>query len=194
MLVNNSLYSKSTVCVLHRPLLRPSRQGRWNGRACSAQKGHKRGKLFFFFAKPEETRQLVRHGHRWEDNIKVNLKYTVFRGVDWVHWLRKGVLNREISDPHGGVWRWNVAQCSLVEFYWRFRGAWCLFIRSIALWSVSETSVNFYHNVQRNNLEDLKNNSVIGRRTEWRQHEKEWVDKVLTVRSMKCEPVLVERG
>jgi hypothetical protein len=35
--------------------------------------------------KPERKRPLGRPRHRWEDNIKMVLEYTVCEVVDWVH-------------------------------------------------------------------------------------------------------------
>jgi hypothetical protein len=54
---------------------------------------------------------------------------------------------------------WDVAPCSLVEVYRRFRDACCLHYQSeIALMmeaaSTFETSVNFYQKTRRNILED----------------------------------------
>jgi hypothetical protein len=35
--------------------------------------------------KPEGKRPLGRPWHRWEDNIKMDLKEIGFEGVDWIH-------------------------------------------------------------------------------------------------------------
>jgi hypothetical protein len=35
--------------------------------------------------KSEEKTPLRRHGHRWEDNIRMNLKEIGFEVVDWIH-------------------------------------------------------------------------------------------------------------
>jgi hypothetical protein len=35
--------------------------------------------------KPEGKRPLGRYGHRWKDNIRMNLKETGWEGVDWIH-------------------------------------------------------------------------------------------------------------
>jgi hypothetical protein len=35
--------------------------------------------------KPEGKRKLERPRHRWEDNIKMDLRETGFEGVHWVH-------------------------------------------------------------------------------------------------------------
>jgi hypothetical protein len=57
----------------------------------------------------------------------------------------------EISVSHGEYEDvfWVVAPCSLVEVYERFRGAFCLHHQG-----TSETSVNFYQTIRRNNPED----------------------------------------
>jgi hypothetical protein len=33
----------------------------------------------------EEKRQLERNRHRWEDSIKINLRETGCKDVDWIH-------------------------------------------------------------------------------------------------------------
>jgi hypothetical protein len=33
----------------------------------------------------EGKRPLRRHRHRYEDNIKMDLRKTLFEGVDWIH-------------------------------------------------------------------------------------------------------------
>ena len=33
--------------------------------------------------KPEGKRPLGRHGHRWEDNIKMDLQEVAYVGMDW---------------------------------------------------------------------------------------------------------------
>jgi hypothetical protein len=35
--------------------------------------------------KPEGKRQLGRHRHRWEDNIRMDLREIGWEGVDWMH-------------------------------------------------------------------------------------------------------------
>jgi len=34
--------------------------------------------------KPERKKSLVRPRHRWEDNIKIYLRETLWEGVDWI--------------------------------------------------------------------------------------------------------------
>jgi hypothetical protein len=50
---------------------------------------------------------------------------------------------------------WEVAPCSLVEIYWRFKGAYCLHHQGgesvmMEAASTSETSINFYRTTRRN--------------------------------------------
>jgi hypothetical protein len=44
-----------------------------------------RGAYNILVGKPEGRRPLGRHGHRWEDNIKIDLGETGFGDVDWIH-------------------------------------------------------------------------------------------------------------
>jgi hypothetical protein len=37
------------------------------------------------FRKPEGKRKLGRLRHRWEDNIRMNLRETGWKDVDWIH-------------------------------------------------------------------------------------------------------------
>jgi hypothetical protein len=37
------------------------------------------------FGKPEGKRPLGRRGNRWEDNIRMDLRENVWKGVDWMH-------------------------------------------------------------------------------------------------------------
>jgi len=46
--------------------------------------GESRGVYRVFVGKPERKRPLGRLRHRWEDNIKVNLKEMVFGSSDWI--------------------------------------------------------------------------------------------------------------
>jgi hypothetical protein len=38
--------------------------------------------------RPEGRRPLGRPRHRWEDNIKMDLREIVFGDVDWIHWAQ----------------------------------------------------------------------------------------------------------
>ena len=46
--------------------------------------GEKKMCTGFLWGKSEGKRLLGKHAHRWEDNIKMNLK-EMGRGVDWIH-------------------------------------------------------------------------------------------------------------
>jgi hypothetical protein len=46
--------------------------------------GEKRGLFRVLVWKPEIKRQLGRPGHRWEDNIKMDLQEVGCGGVDWI--------------------------------------------------------------------------------------------------------------
>jgi hypothetical protein len=37
--------------------------------------------------RPEGRRPLGRPRHRWEDNIKMDLREIGFGDVDWIHWI-----------------------------------------------------------------------------------------------------------
>jgi hypothetical protein len=37
------------------------------------------------FGRPEGKRPLGRHRHRWDDNIRMDLKEMGWEGVDWIH-------------------------------------------------------------------------------------------------------------
>jgi hypothetical protein len=43
-----------------------------------------------FVAKPERRRPFGIYRCRWEDNIKVDLRERVVKGVDWIHGSRYG--------------------------------------------------------------------------------------------------------
>jgi hypothetical protein len=43
---------------------------------------------------PEGKRSLGRHRHRWEDNIKMDLREIGLKGVDWIHLDQDGTTDR----------------------------------------------------------------------------------------------------
>ena len=47
--------------------------------------GKRRGADTILVGKPEGRRLLVRHGHRWEDNIKMYLQEFGSSGVGWIN-------------------------------------------------------------------------------------------------------------
>jgi hypothetical protein len=59
-----------------------SRRLRWAGRV--ARMGERRGAYRALVGKPEGGRPLGRPRHRWEDNIKMDLREVVWGGVDWI--------------------------------------------------------------------------------------------------------------
>jgi hypothetical protein len=59
-----------------------SRRMRWAGHV--AHMGQRRGLYRVLVGKRERQRPLGRPGHRWEDNIKVNLQEVDCGGMDWI--------------------------------------------------------------------------------------------------------------
>jgi ribosome biogenesis protein Nip4 len=47
--------------------------------------GEVRGAYNILVGRPEGRRQLERPRHRWEDNIKMDLREIGFEDVDWIH-------------------------------------------------------------------------------------------------------------
>jgi hypothetical protein len=45
----------------------------------------KRNKYRFPVGKPERKRQLGRHGRRWEDNIKMDIREIEWGSMDWIN-------------------------------------------------------------------------------------------------------------
>jgi len=52
--------------------------------ACSTQDRNKKC-IKILVVKPEGRRPLGRSGHRWEDNIRMDLREIGCEGVDWMH-------------------------------------------------------------------------------------------------------------
>jgi hypothetical protein len=46
--------------------------------------GEKRNVYSILMGKPEGKRPLGRHGRRWEDNIKMDLREIRWGGMDWI--------------------------------------------------------------------------------------------------------------
>jgi len=55
---------------------------RWAGHV--ARMGERRGVYRVLVGRPEGKRPLRRHGHRWEDNIKMDLQEVRCGGMDWI--------------------------------------------------------------------------------------------------------------
>jgi hypothetical protein len=53
------------------------------GRACSTN-GEKRNAYRILVGNPEEKGPLGRPGHRWVDNIKIDLREIGWGGMDWI--------------------------------------------------------------------------------------------------------------
>jgi hypothetical protein len=53
------------------------------GRACSTN-GEKRNAYRLLVGKPEGKRPLGRPRHRWEDNVRINLREIGWAGMDWI--------------------------------------------------------------------------------------------------------------
>jgi hypothetical protein len=47
--------------------------------------GEVRGAYNILVGRPEGRRSLGRPGHRWEDNIRMDLRYKGFGDADWIH-------------------------------------------------------------------------------------------------------------
>jgi hypothetical protein len=79
----HSLYSSpNTVRVIK------SRRMRWVGHVARMEEG--RGVYRVFVGRPEGKRPLGRPRHRWEDNIKLDLREIGMDGVNGFSWLRIG--------------------------------------------------------------------------------------------------------
>jgi hypothetical protein len=75
----HSLYSSpSIVRVIN------ARRMRWAGHV--ARMGEVRSAYNILVGRPEGRRPLGRPRHRWEDNIKMDLREIGFGDVDWIHW------------------------------------------------------------------------------------------------------------
>jgi hypothetical protein len=60
-----------------------ARRMRWVGHV--ARMGEVRGAYNILVGRPERRRPLERPRHRWEDNIKVDLREIGFGAVDWIN-------------------------------------------------------------------------------------------------------------
>jgi hypothetical protein len=64
--------------------------------------GEKTNAYKIFVGKPEGKRAQGRHKHRWEDNIKMNLRKVGWSGMDWIHMAQdrdqwRAVANRVLN-------------------------------------------------------------------------------------------------
>jgi hypothetical protein len=60
-----------------------SRQMRWAGHVACMGEG--RGVYRVLVGRPKGKKPLVSPRHRWEDNIKMDLREIVIDGVNWIH-------------------------------------------------------------------------------------------------------------
>jgi hypothetical protein len=110
----NDLYSSSTIVWVNK-----SRRMRWAGHVALIGEG--RGVYRVLVGKPDGKRPLGRPGHRWEDNIKVDLQEVECGGIDWIE-LAQGrdrwqalvnvVMNLRVPCNVGNF----LTSCKLVSF------------------------------------------------------------------------------
>jgi hypothetical protein len=70
----------SIICTFHHDQIKEDEMRgacsmNWGGEKCTQS----------LVGKPERKRPLKRPGHRWEDNIKMDLMEIGFEGVDWIN-------------------------------------------------------------------------------------------------------------
>jgi hypothetical protein len=75
----HSMYSSQNIIRVIK-----SRRLRWVGHV--AHMGEERGVYRVLFGRPKGKRPLGRHRHRWEDNIKLDLRERRINGSNWI-WL-----------------------------------------------------------------------------------------------------------
>jgi hypothetical protein len=63
-----------------------ARRMRWAGHV--VRMGEVRCACNILVGWPEGRRPLGRPGHRWDDNIKMDLREIEFEDVDWIHWTQ----------------------------------------------------------------------------------------------------------
>jgi hypothetical protein len=87
-------YSPSIIRVIK------GRWMRWAGHV--AHMGEVTGAYYILVGKPEGRRPMGRPRHRWEDNIKMDLREIEFGDVDWIHLAQdrdswRAIVNTEMS-------------------------------------------------------------------------------------------------
>jgi hypothetical protein len=75
------LYSSPSIITVIK-----ARRMRWAGHVARMRKV--RGAYNILVGRPEGRRPLERPRHRWEDNIKMDLREIGFRDVDWINWAQ----------------------------------------------------------------------------------------------------------
>jgi hypothetical protein len=77
----HGLYSSPSIVTVIK-----ARRMRWAGHV--VRMGEVRGTYNILVGRPEGRRPLGRSRHRWEDNIKMDLREIEFGDVDWIHWAQ----------------------------------------------------------------------------------------------------------
>jgi hypothetical protein len=77
----HSLYSSPSIVRVIK-----ARRMRWAGHV--ARMGEVRGSYNILVRRPEGRRPLGRPRHRWEDNMKMDLREIGFGDVDWIYWAQ----------------------------------------------------------------------------------------------------------
>jgi hypothetical protein len=80
----HSLYSSPNIVRVIK-----SKMMRWVGHV--ARMGEGRGVYRILVGRPEGKRLLGRHRHRWEDNIKMDLRETGIDGANWIQLVQERV-------------------------------------------------------------------------------------------------------
>jgi hypothetical protein len=75
------------ICNYQHILPRFSDKGYWDGRTCNTH-GEMRNTHRILVGISEEKRSLGRYMHKWENNIKINLKIVGYDDVDWIKLVR----------------------------------------------------------------------------------------------------------
>jgi hypothetical protein len=64
----------------------------------------KRNAYRVLVGKPEGKRPLGRHRHRWDDNIKLDLREIGWGGMDWIDLAEHG------NEPSGSIKCWKILE------------------------------------------------------------------------------------
>jgi hypothetical protein len=81
-----------------------SRRMRWSGNV--ARVGEEECIQSFYLGKPKGKTPLGRHIHRWEDNIRMNLRKIGLRGIEWIHLAYdrdRWRVHEHGSEPSGSI-------------------------------------------------------------------------------------------
>jgi hypothetical protein len=58
--------------------------------------GEMRNAYRIMVRKPEGKRSCKRPGHRWENNIRMDLRELEWKGMDWIHMAQVGTSGRPL--------------------------------------------------------------------------------------------------